>query len=79
MGKAEDKTQETEQPKGVEQELATEQATDIDGDGKIDLDPDKVEATLGDLVKLDHALRDHGLTVADLLKHVAASSRGIFV
>lgn len=67
-------------PEGVEQDIrGGEIAVDMDGDGKPELDPDAVETTLADLVTLDHALRDHGLTVVDLLKHVAASSRGIFV
>lgn len=54
-------------------------AEDVDGDGKLNLDPAKTEQTLTDLVILDHALRDHGLTVADLLRHVASSARGVQV
>lgn len=54
-------------------------ASDVDKDGKLELNPDKVQETLTDLVLLDHALRDHGLTVADLLRHVAASARGVNV
>ncbi len=52
-------------------------ASDVDGDGKLDLNPEKVEQTMLDLVTLDHALRDHGTSVADLVRHVAASVRGI--
>lgn len=52
-------------------------ASDIDGDGKLDLDPDKTQETMVDLVVLDHALRDHGSSVADLLRFVASSARGI--
>lgn len=52
-------------------------ATDIDGDGKLDLDPAKVEETLFDLVTLDHALKEEGSSLAQLLRHYAASTRGI--
>lgn len=52
-------------------------ASDVDGDGKLDLNPEATEVTLLDLVTLDHALRDHGSSVADLLRHVASAAQGI--
>lgn len=54
-------------------------ATDTDGDGILDLNPDKVQMTMLDLVTLDHELRDHGTCVADLLRHVASTARGVRV
>lgn len=44
---------------------------------ELDIDPEKAAVTFADLVTLDHKLRDEGSCLADLLRHVAASSRGI--
>lgn len=77
MGKAEEKP-EAEQPE-AESALGGAVAADVDGDGKLDLDPAKVEQTLADLVTLDHELRDHGLSVAALLKAFADKSFGVRV
>ena len=52
-------------------------ASDVDGDGLLDLDPAKAQATLADLVIIDHNLRDHGSSLADVLRHVAWSAKGI--
>lgn len=54
-------------------------AQDVDGDGVLDLDPLKAQITITDLVILDHELRDHGSSVADLLRNVAHTARGIRV
>jgi len=59
-------------------EPATEdKALDADQDGLIDLDPAKVQATMIDLVQLDHDLRDQGTTLALLLRNYARTSAGI--
>lgn len=52
-------------------------ASDADGDGVLDLDPGKAQMTLTDLVILDHQLRDHGSSLADLLRILAHTSSGI--
>lgn len=52
-------------------------ASDVDGDGILDLDPDKAQMTITDLVILDHKLRDEGSSVADLLRTLAHTARGI--
>lgn len=54
-------------------------ASDIDGDGKLDLDPAKAEMTITDLVILDHQLRDEGSSVASLLRTLAHTAQGIRV
>ena len=62
-------------PKVVNPEVAQ----DIDGDGILDLDPAKAQETMIDLVILDHELRDQGSSVADLLRTLAHTARGIRV
>lgn len=52
-------------------------ASDVDGDGKLDLDPAKAEMTITDLVILDHQLRDHGSSLADILRALASTAAGI--
>lgn len=69
---------ETEQPK-VEAAIGNAIVADIDGDGTLEINPDKAQETLVELVTLDHELRDHGLSVADLLKAVADKTFGIRV
>lgn len=54
-------------------------ATDIDGDGILDLDPVKAQQTITDLVILDHKLRDEGSSLADILRILAHTSSGIRV
>lgn len=54
-------------------------ASDVDGDGVLDLDPAKAEMTMLDLVVLDHKLRDHGSSLADILRILASTSSGIRV
>lgn len=62
-----------------EVKIDPEVASDVDGDGVLDINPDKAHETMFDLVTLDHALRDHGLSVAALLRTVADKSFGIRV
>lgn len=52
-------------------------AEDIDRDGKLDLNPEKAEQTLIDLVLLDHALRDEGSSLAEVLRTYVRSNLGI--
>ena len=54
-------------------------ASDVDGDGKLDLDPAKAEQTITDLVILDHRLRDEGSSLAQILTILAHTSQGIRV
>ena len=54
-------------------------ASDVDGDGVLDLDPAKAQQTIADLVILDHRLRDECSSLADLLRILAHTSSGIRV
>ena len=54
-------------------------ASDVDGDGKLDLNPEKAEMTITDLVLLDHRLRDEGSSLAQILTILAHTSQGIRV
>lgn len=54
-------------------------ASDVDGDGILDLDPAKAQQTITDLVILDHQLRDEGSSLADILRILAHTSQGIRV
>lgn len=52
---------------------------DADGNGLIDADAAQVEALILDLAPLDAALREHGSSVAELLRHVARTALGVAV
>jgi hypothetical protein len=52
-------------------------ASDVDGDGMLDFDPAKVQTTMVELVTLDHNLRAEGSSLADLLRHIAWTVKGI--
>lgn len=54
-------------------------ASDIDGDGILDLDPAKAQETMIDLVVLDHQLRAEGSSLASILRILAHTSQGIRV
>ncbi len=56
---------------------ALDPALDQDQDGLVDIDPAKAQATMVDLVTLDHELRDHGLSLGLLLRSYARSSAGV--
>lgn len=59
--------------------VARSPVIDADHDGLPDINPAAAELLLLDLVPLDTALREHGSSVASLLRFVAKNSLGVEV